>query len=177
MGKILHTIKHEFFEVLPPTIFFFLAFSLLILTKILVLEEYGIQASGFAAAVIGALLVGKIVLVLNKVPFFNKYPGKPLVYNVVWKTGILLLSACVVRYIEHLFPFFSEFGNIVEAHEHLLEEVAWPHFWMIQLWLSVLFFVYCAIREFEQAIGREEFIFMFFGWGKEWPKAGNPQRN
>ncbi|MGH7333742.1 MAG: hypothetical protein ACREKS_13570 [Candidatus Rokuibacteriota bacterium] len=31
--------------------------------------------------------------------------------------------------------------------------MAWPHFWVIQLWLVVLLFVYCALRECVRVIG------------------------
>jgi hypothetical protein len=49
--------------------------------------------------------------------------------------------------LEHLMPFLSKFGNFAEAHRHLVEEIVWPHFWLIQMWLIVLFFVYCSLRE------------------------------
>ena len=45
----------------------------------------------------------------------------------------------------------------------LMSEVVWPHFWATQLWLIVLIFVYCAMRELIRAIGREKIIEMFFG--------------
>jgi hypothetical protein len=41
--------------------------------------------------------------------------------------------------------------------------VVWPHFWAIQLWLLVLLFVYCAMRELVRAIGPREVRRMFFG--------------
>ena len=37
--KLLKTIKHDFFEIIPPTIFFFIAFSLILATKLLMLRE------------------------------------------------------------------------------------------------------------------------------------------
>ncbi len=74
MRKFLQTIKHEFLEVLPPILFFFMAFSLIIVSKRLVPEEYGIHFSGFATASVGALLVGKIVLVVDKFSFVDKFP-------------------------------------------------------------------------------------------------------
>src|SRR5207249_8019283 len=35
-------------------------------------------------------------------------------------------------------------------------------FWAIQLWLIVLLFVYCALREFVRVVGRREVLRMFF---------------
>jgi len=31
----------------------------------------------------------------------NKFPEKPLIQNVLWKTGIYQVAALLVRYIEH----------------------------------------------------------------------------
>lgn len=161
--KIPEAIKREFLAILPPTLFFFVSFCLLIMTRQLVLREYHIPASGFANAVIGALIVGKVVLVADHFRFVDRFPEKPLIYNIVWKTGIYFLATLLVRYLEHLASFLSKFGNFALAQEHLMEEVVWPHFWLVQMWLLVLLLVYCALRELVRAIGERELSAMFFG--------------
>ena len=83
MQKILRTIKHELLEIIPPTIFFFVAFNVITFTKGLMLEEYGIKFSGFITATIGALIVAKVVLIADKIPFINKYPDKPLILSLI----------------------------------------------------------------------------------------------
>jgi len=165
--KLLKTLKHEFLAVIPPTVFFFLTFCLLVITQRLIDQEYGIPLVNFGGALIGALIVGKVVLVVDTLPFVNRFPGKPLIYNVLWKTGIYLTATFLVRYAEHLLPFFKQYGHLAEAHRHLLEEVVWPRFWLIQMWLIVLFFVYCALRELIRVIGKREFVSLFLGQGKQ----------
>ncbi len=162
MSRVLRTIRHEFVQVLPPTVFFFVAFNVISVTKSLMLQEHGIGFSGFAAATIGALLVGKVVLVANKLPMIDKFPNKPLIYNVVWKTMIYILAVFVVRYIEHLVPFIGTLGDLSAAHQHLLDEVVWSRFWSIQIWLLVLFFTYASLHELFRLIGRDEVFRMFF---------------
>ncbi len=161
--KIFKTLKHEFFEILPPTVFFLIAFSLLMATQRLILREYGIPLMGFGMAVVGALLAGKVVLIVDQLPFVNRYPDKPLLYNTVWKTFIYFLAALLVRYAEHVMPLLIKHRDFMEANRHLAEEIVWPHFWLIQMWLVVLFFVYCAMRELVRAIGREKVVHMFIG--------------
>lgn len=163
MRKIFKAMRHEFLQVLPPTIFFFVAFNVISLTKALMLREHGIEFSGFATATVGALLVGKVVLVADKLPLINRFPDKPLIYNVVWKTVIYVLAVFVVRYVEHLIPFLREHGGLGLAHQHLMDEVVWPRFWSIQIWLLVLFFVYAALHELVRLIGRDAVLRMFFG--------------
>ncbi|MBL8667531.1 MAG: hypothetical protein JNM48_08735, partial [Rhodospirillales bacterium] len=52
MNGIAAKIKHEVLEVIPPTIFFFVAIGLLIMTKRLMLKQYGIEFTDFGAAIV-----------------------------------------------------------------------------------------------------------------------------
>lgn len=163
MSGIGKKIKHELGELIPPTIFFFVAFQLLAFTQAMMLRQYGIQASAFVAASVGALIVAKVVLLADLLPIINRFPNKPLIYNVVWKTAVYFFAALLVRYLEHLFHFWREKGSVGAAHRELMEHVVWPHFWVVQLWLLVLLLVYCSLRELVRALGRERVRQMFFG--------------
>lgn len=163
MNSIVSRVKHELFEVIPPAIFFFVAFQVIAFTRALMLKEYGIEVSTFMAATVGALIVAKVVLIVDLLPIVNRFPEKPLIYNVVWKTAIYMIAALLVRYLEHLIPFIRRYGDLALANSHLLEEVVWPHFWAIQIWLLVLFFAYCSIRELVRVLGRERVRQMFLG--------------
>lgn len=163
MAKILTILKQELHEIIPPTLFFLITFSLLMITKRLISLEYGIPWTGFGMAVIGALLIGKAVLIIDNFPFVNKFPEKPLIYNVVWKFLLYFIAAIFLRYLEHIVPFLWKHETFIEAHRHLVEEIVWPHFWMLMMWVGVLLFIYCAMRELVRAIGREKVIQLFFG--------------
>lgn len=163
MSRITERVKHELREAIPPTVFFFVAFQVIAFTRALMLARYGIPVPTFAAAAIGALIVAKVVLVTDMLPFVNRFPHKPLIYNVAWKTAIYLVASLLVRYVEHLIPFVRDEGGLAPAHRRLIAEIVWPHFWAVQIWLLVLLFVYCALRELVRALGRERVRVMFFG--------------
>jgi hypothetical protein len=84
-------------------------------------------------------------------------------YNVVWKTVIYVAASLLAHYLEHLVPVWWRMGAFLPANRHIWDEMVWPHFWAIQLWLVVLIFVYCATRELIRAIGRHRVQVMFFG--------------
>ena len=163
MKRLGAWVAREFLEVLPPAIFFVIAFHMLSLTQSLMLREYGIRAATAAGATVGALLVAKVVLIADSLPVINRFPTKPLMYNVAWKTFIYVIAAFVVHYLEHLLPVWWRVGDLRAANDRLLGHVVWPHFWVIQLWLVVLLFVYCAMRELIRAIGARKVRAMFFG--------------
>lgn len=163
MQKILRIIKSEFLEVLPPAIFFFVAFIVITTTKKLILEQYGIHFSGFVAAAVGALIVAKVVLLADNIPFINRYPEKPLIYNVVWKTVIYILVAFIVRFVEFYLPLCWKYQDMSIALERLWEEIIWPQFWAIHMWLVFLFFIYVSFRELARTLGEERFIEIYLG--------------
>jgi hypothetical protein len=163
MSSILSRVNHELVEAIPPAVFFFVAFQLIAFTRALMLQEYGIRTSTFVAVTIGALLVAKVVLIVDLVPFVNRFPEKPLIYNVLWKTAIYQVAAFLVRYLEQLIPFVREHGDLALANRHLLDKVVWPQFWFVQIWLLVLFFLCCTMRELIRVLGPERVRAIFFG--------------
>src|SRR5207237_4266467 len=52
--RLLSFLGREFREILPPTLFFFVGFNLILLTKRLILEDYLIQYAGFLVATTSA---------------------------------------------------------------------------------------------------------------------------
>ena len=163
MSRFASRLKHEILGVIPPALFFFITFQLIAVTRDLMLQRYDIRISSFVTVSIAALVVAKVVLIADMLPFVNRFPDRPLIYNVAWKTVIYLVAAFLVRYVEHLVPFVREHGDLAQANRYLLDEVVWPHFWAVQIWLLVLFFVYCALRELIRVVGRERVLSMFFG--------------
>ena len=97
MGKLTHKLKHEIRGMMPVVVFFLVAFQLLALTQRLMLQEYGIHVTTFVAATIMALVVAKVVVLTDLLPMVNRFPEKPLIYNVVWKTVIYFAASLAVR--------------------------------------------------------------------------------
>ena len=165
MADILTKLKHEIVEAIPPAIFFFVAFQVIGFTHMLTLGQIGLEWSMFIKATIAALVIAKVVLIVDLMPFVNRFPEKPLIYNVLWKTGIYISATIAVRVLEELIPMIPEAGSIGAALDKLHGEVAWYRFWAVQIWLLLLFTVYCSLREFGRVIGRQKVIEMYFRRG------------
>ena len=163
MSKLSEKIKEEIEALLPPTIFFFVALHLVALVRVLMLKGTGISPGTSVSVTVAALILGKAVLIADLLPFINRYPNKPLAYNVAWKTTVYVLVSMLVHYLERLVDFWREAGGFIAGNEKLLAEIVWPHFWAIQIFLVVLILIYCTMRELVRVIGGDKVRQIFFG--------------
>ena len=156
-------LKEEFFKLLPPTIYFFVALHIVAFVRVLMLKGTGLAPSSSISIAVAALILGKAVLIADMLPLINRFPHKPLIYNVAWKTVIYLLISAVIHYLERLIDFWRQTGSFVAGNQKLLSEIIWPHFWAIQIILFVLISMYCMMHELVRVIGREKVLRIFFG--------------
>src|SRR5216117_1850801 len=126
MTKLSTTLKKEFFELLPPTIFFFVALHIVAFVRVLMLKGTGISPTSSISIAVAALILGKAVLLADMLPLINRFPNKPLIYNVSWKTLIYLLMSALIHYLERLIDFWRQAGGLVAGNKELLAKIVWP---------------------------------------------------
>ena len=97
---------HEFHEILPPLIFFFVGFNLIVLTTNLILADYSVAFANFMLATGGALIVGKVVPVVNALPFLGRYDRAPLIQPILFKTFVYWTAVLLARLLEHFIEFW-----------------------------------------------------------------------
>src|SRR5438046_7110915 len=163
MHKLLEKLKEEFFAILPPTIFFFVALHIVTFIRVLMAKSSHLEPLSTASIAVASLILGKAVLIADMLPPINRYPNKPLAYNIAWKTAIYLLMATVIHYLERLIDFSRQAGSLGAGNAKLLAEIVWSHFWAVQIMLFLLILVYCTARELTRVIGKEKMLRLFFG--------------
>jgi hypothetical protein len=163
MSKIAATIKEEFLALLPPTIYFFAALHIVALIRALMIKATGIAPLTTASVLVASLVLGKSVLLADMLPAINRFPEKPLIYNVAWKTLIYTVVAFVIHYLEHLYDYAREAGGIVAGNEKMLAIIIWPHFWAVQILLVILILSYCTMHELTRVFGADRVKRLFFG--------------
>ncbi len=162
MRNILTRIVEEIREAIVPTLFFIIAFHIVALSARLMRLEYGVEPATVAIATVGALFVSKVILIVDKLPFVDLFRRRPLVYNILWKTGFYWSFALLFRFLEELIPLIGKHGGLAETLNALVEEIVWPHFWGLQLWLLVFLAQYCLASELIRALGAQKVKQLFF---------------
>ena len=161
---------------LPPTIFFFVGFNLILWTKRLILEEHGVEYRGFFTALFAALLVGKAVLVTDNMPFMRRFDGAPMIQPVLFKSAIYWLCVLLVRMAEECVYFVAAGGGIGDFADYLVDRFSLARFLSVQIWLMVLFLAYVTIHELNKLFGDGELYRLFFRWRSSEAKLARRQR-
>jgi len=164
VARIGHVLLHELRAVLPPTIFFFLGFNLILFTKRLILADHLIQFAGFFIATMSALVVGKVVLVADKMPLLRRFDHLPLAAPILFKTVIYTLLVFVARLLEAFVHYVVEGGVVGHGGfiEHQIGLFSWHQFIATQMWIFVLFLVYVTGSEINALFGDGELFKIFF---------------
>ena len=163
MNKILNKTRELFLEMVPTFIFFLIMFHLLLITRALILQQHGIATNSRAIAVISALVVAKIVLIANRIPFLNLYPKKPLIYNVILKTIVFSVFTMLFIVVEDFLHMARTGLGFAVAWDKLTDDFTWTTFFIRQTWIFVLILLYCAGAELTRVIGKDKVTEIFFG--------------
>ena len=155
--RVCAFLLRELREMLPPTVFFFIGFNLIVLTTNLLVANYGASFGSFMLATGAALVVGKAVLVANATRSIRRYDRAPLIRPILFKAAFYWAIVFVARLLEHWIRFW-----LIEHHPlgtflpYMVAMFDWHRFIAIQLWIFVLFLIYETVTELNHLFGEGE---------------------
>ena len=161
-GRVVGFLAREFRHVLPPTLFFAAGFNLIVLSMNLVLADYLVRIGGFLLAVTSALVVGKAVLVADKMPFLRRFDTAPLIRPILFKTFVYWSFVLAARLLESIVHFAIESGGVTGYGVFFREQFSWNRFFFIQTWILVLFLIYTTVAELNTLFGDGELARVLF---------------
>jgi hypothetical protein len=163
MHGALEWFKEEFRKVMGVAAFFAAAFCLIVLANKLMVEGSDIEVVSFATAIFGGLIVAKVLLIADLLPFVDAFRGKPLIYNIVWKSLIYITASLIFHYIEPLVKFLFTGASLAAAHHHAMQAFTHPMFWANEIWVAMLLVLFVTMRELSRALGKDQMRRLFFG--------------
>lgn len=149
-------------HLLPPTFYFFIAFNLIVVTTNLLTRDYWFNLGTFMLASTTALIVGKVVLVVDKVRIIDKFRGAPLAQPILYKTVFYAVVVTVVRYLERMVHFAFDARGFDVAAEAALADFSWHKFVAVQIWIFVCFLLYVTASELNALVGDGQLRRLFF---------------
>lgn len=155
-------IVHEIVQVWIMTSYFAAGFILILLMQNLLLAEQGADPIGFLSTIILALLIGKVVVVMEHLSVANRFrhrrPIGHIVYSTVLFTLVSLLVGALEKVIKGLIHGESLGGAIISSVEH----ASLPKFLATTMALLILFGFLFFFREVNRLLGKGVLIKALF---------------
>jgi hypothetical protein len=158
MGQKL---KHELRSLCEATLYFGLWVFGLIIVKILILEEYHITFTGWSAALIGVLVLAKVVLILEHVSLGAWVRRQPAWLDVLLRTILYVAGVFVVMILEKSFEGRHEHGGFGNALAEIFQHIDMPHIWANTICIAGALLGYNILAVIRQHLGTGG-LFEFF---------------
>jgi hypothetical protein len=154
-------LREEIRKILVIALFFSLAFCIIIFADSLTGTSAGVVP--YSKAIIGGLIVAKVLLIVDLWPGVDRFKGKPLVYNIVWKSAIYIAASLVFRFIDPVITFLFKGRGLAAGLHEAVESFTRPRFWAVEIWVAVILLIYVTTRELIRVMGKDEMRVIFLG--------------
>jgi hypothetical protein len=92
--------KRELKEILAISSVFFVLFVLFLIMKKAFLDEFTFNFYVVGTALVGSLIIAKVVLIFDLLPFSKKMDHLPNIYRVIFRSLVYLLGYVIFTFLE-----------------------------------------------------------------------------
>jgi len=142
--------------------YFATVFILMMVMKKLYLKDYDIEFTGVSQALIGALVLSKVVLLMGLISFGSWLQRQPSIVDVSFRTLIYTLGVWIVIILEKLFERRHDAGGISDSISYLFSHRDIYHVWATTIGSGISIFMYNAFSLIQRMLGRHGLSKLFF---------------
>ena len=161
-------IKDEAQSLALATLYFAAWFGLLVLIKTLILAEYRIEYRGLSMALVGALVLAKVVLLLEHVPLGSWIENKPAHLDVLVRTALYASGVLVVLLLEKGFEGRHVYGSFNASLTATFKHANEYHVWADVIVVFAALLIYNALSVLRRHLGKGELIRIFLRPLQRW---------
>jgi hypothetical protein len=150
-------------EMVPVVLFFFIAFLLIFVMFKLFVAQYEIEYTAFTKAAIAALIIGKVIALLDWAESGRSADRTHRrIVVVACKTLAYALVVIVLGIGEQIFEAYRKAASLGEAVSNLISNANFDRFMGLVLLISLVVFTYLVMQEIEGAMGKGALFRLFF---------------
>lgn len=151
--SIQEKLRHELKAVVLVTLFFAAWLGVLTGLKILILEDYQIRFGSVSMVLIGALILAKVVLILEHVPLREWLRSRPVLMDVILRTLLYAFGTLVVILLEKAFESRHEQGGFGPALMNVFQHRDMPHVWANTICVAAALLFYNLLSALNRHLG------------------------
>jgi len=149
-------LKKELIEVGIVTSYFLFCFGMILLLKKLFLAEYDVGFYAISAAILGALVVAKVVVILDHTKMGNRFEEKPAYIDILYRSLTYTFAVAIVLIIEHVFHALGDSKSLWSAIKEVVVNREAPKLWAVIICIFGSFVVYNIISAINKRLGKGE---------------------
>ena len=155
-------LKGLFWEMVPPVSFFFIAMILIFAVVKLLALQYSIRFYAFARAAIGALVLGKVVLLMELAASKGAVSRQPRAVVVAFKTVIYAVGVFLFEFGERLARASYHTDSLRKGLATVKANANLDHFTALLILICTIVAMYLAMEEISHAMGDGALTRLFF---------------
>jgi hypothetical protein len=154
LQSIKRSLVGLFHEMAPTVLFFFIAFMLMGVLFKLFVARYQIEFSAFAKAAIAALVVGKVILLVDWAESGRSSSSHRRIVAILFKTFTYAFAVIVFGVGEKIIEAARKAHSVSEGIDNLIANANMDRFMGLVLLISMVVFMYLLMQEIENAMGK-----------------------
>jgi hypothetical protein len=147
--KLIHEVK----AMMAAALYFGFWITSLVVLKQLILKEYQIEFNGMSKALVGTLILSKVVLVLEHVSLGTWVRARPAWVDVLFRTVIYAIGVVAVLLLEKTFEGRHEYGGFGLSLMAVFRHVDVNHVWANAICLSGALLGYNLLAVIRRRLG------------------------
>ncbi|HSZ33467.1 MAG TPA: hypothetical protein VK772_09150, partial [Puia sp.] len=142
--SVINSIFKEIKTIFRTAAYFATVFLLMMVMKKLYLRDYNIEFTGISQALIGALVLSKVVLLMGLISFGPWLRNQPSIVDICLRTLLYTLGVWIVIILEKLFERRHDAGGITDSISFLFSHRDIYHVWATTIGSGLSIFIYNA---------------------------------
>ncbi len=160
--KILKKILEEIKIILRTATYFAIVFILMMVMKKLYLKDYDIEFTGLSQALIGALIMSKVIILMEFISLGSWVQRQPPIVDVIIRTLLYSLGVLIVVVLEKAFEDRHEVSGFGDAISYVLSHRDIYHVWAQMIGVAGSIFVYNSFSVVQRTMGKNGLARLFF---------------
>ena len=153
---------HEIIVIARTASYFALFFIFMMVMKKLTLEDYNIEFTGLSQALIGALIMSKVILLMQMISLGSWVQRQPPIVDTIIRTLLYSVGVLVVVLLEKAFEVRHKAAGFSNAIDYVFSHRDVYHVWANTLGAAVSIFFFNVFAVVQRLLGKKGTYKLFF---------------
>jgi hypothetical protein len=162
LGKLTQKVRDEVLEYAFNVAYLTLVFAAFTQYRRFLLAEYSITYTNYWLALIGALILGKVIMIGSAFRLGRWLEQKPLIVPTIYKTVLFCGFVVVFRVVEYAIKGLLHGDTLVAALGEFFAQKGLDEVLANGVVVLVALMPFFAVKELSRVVGRERMAVLFF---------------